>query len=50
MVDNMLITIYASPMCMLTSFLFDEILLPRHMIRSTNSLGLSFNEEIAPSW
>ena len=36
-------------MYMLASLSVDEILLPRHVNRSTNFTGLQFNEEMAQS-
>ena len=46
MLVNLSIALHALPISMLTSFLVDEILLPRYMDWSTNFKDLSINEEI----
>ena len=47
---NLSIAVSALPVCMLTLFSVDEILLPRHTNCSSNFRGLSFNNGMAPSW
>ena len=41
---------YAPCMCMLTSLLVDEILLPRYVNESSNFRDLLFSGDMAPSW
>ena len=47
--DTPLVAHYAFPMCILTSFSEDKILLSRYVGGSKNFWGLTFNVEIAPS-
>ena len=50
MVINLLITVYALPMCILTSLSIDVLLLPSYTTCSTNFRGLPIIEDMAPSW
>ena len=50
MVDKLLKAVHVLPICILISISVDEILLPKYINRSTNSIFLSFNKEIAQSW
>ena len=49
MVVNLLMTVHALPMRVLTLISVDEILLLRYMNWSTNFRGLPFNGEMTPS-
>ena len=48
MIDNLLVAAHAFPMCMVTLFSVDEILLPRYSNWSTNSSDLPFDKEMFP--
>ena len=46
MINNLLIAVYAFPMCMLTLLSADEIMLPKYVKWSTNFRGLPLKVEI----